>query len=119
MALAGFIAAVSAWFFAGWARVNGPNYDGWSHALVAFVFVALAAVAVALVGMPKLGAGRVAIAAGGALIAVVCAFVTIHWFGDGHPTTGVASALAWLGFSGLSIAAGALSLPSLRRRHST
>lgn len=119
MALAGFLAAVSAWFFAAWARVNGPNYDGWSHALVAFVFVALAAVAVALVGMPKLSARRIAIAAGAALATVGCAFVTIHWFGDGHPRTRVAPVLAWIGFSGLSIAAGALSLPTLRRQRST
>ncbi|MGZ4419561.1 MAG: hypothetical protein ACXVRV_15505 [Gaiellaceae bacterium] len=70
-------------------------------------------------GMPKLSARRIAIATGGTLVAVICASVTIHWFGDGHPTTRVGSVLAWLGFLGLSIAAGALSLPTLRRQRST
>jgi hypothetical protein len=119
VALAGSLAAVSAWLFAAWADVDGPNYDGWGRALVAFVFVALAAVAVALVAMPKLSARRIAFAAGGVLVAVICAFVTIHWFGDGHPTTWIASVLAWLGFLGLSVVAGALSLPSLRRQRLT
>ena len=114
MAVAGVLAAVSTWALAGWAGVNGPNYDGWSHAFAAFAFVAPAAGAAALVRMPRPNARHIAIAAGGTVLAVVCGGISIHWCGDGHPKTRIASVLAWTGFLGLSLAAGALSLPRIR-----
>jgi len=116
VASVGVLAAALAWLLAGWAGVKGPNYDGWSHALGAFGFVAAASAAAALVAMPRVSGGRIAVAAGGALVAVICGVVSIHWFGDGHPRTRTASVLAWIGFLGLSAGAGALSAPRRRNR---
>ena len=112
IALSGILAAFLAWVLAGWADVNGSNYDGWSHAFAAFVLVVLVADAIALKVRPRLNPARIAIATIGVAIAAISALVTIHWFGDGHPTSRMASVLAWIGFASLGVAAAALALPT-------
>jgi hypothetical protein len=112
VALSGILAALFAWGLAGWAAVNGPNYDSWSHAFAAFLLVVLVADAIALIVKPRLNPVRIAVATVGVVITAISAFVTIHWFGDGHPSTWIASVLAWIGFASLCVSAAALSLPA-------
>jgi hypothetical protein len=112
VALCGILAALFAWGLAGWAAVNGPNYDSWAHAFWAFVLVVLVADAIALIVRPRLNPVRIAVATVGVVITASSAVVTVHWFGDGHPSTRIASVLAWIGFASLCVSAAVLSLPT-------
>jgi hypothetical protein len=112
VALSGILGALLAWGLAGWAAVNGPNYDSWSHAFAAFPLVVVVADAIALIVQPRLNPARITVASVGVVITAISAFVTVHWFGDGHPPTRMASVLAWIGFTSLCVSAAALSLPT-------
>jgi hypothetical protein len=108
-------AAFVSWIFSAWFGINGPNYDGWSRTFAAFVGVIVLALVVALVTRPTLSRLRATIGLVAGVVVAVLVAVSIHWYGDGTPHSDIPSILAWVGLAALTVAAGAVSLPAIRR----
>jgi peptidoglycan/LPS O-acetylase OafA/YrhL len=108
-------AAFVSWIFSALFGINGPNYDGWSRTFAAFVGIIVLALVVALVTRPALSRLRATIGLVAGVVVAVLVAVSIHWYGDGTPDSAVPSILAWVGLAALTVAAGAMSIPSIRR----
>jgi hypothetical protein len=107
----GLFASFGSWVLAGWASVNGPNYDAWTAAFLAFAVVALVAGTVAAVAPGQPGHANVLAASLGAVVALICGEISIHWFGDGSPASRAPTLLAWTTFVALTLGAAALARP--------
>lgn len=109
-------AAFFSWIFSAWFGVNGSNYDAWSRTFAAFVGVIALALILALIRAPTLSRLRVTVAVTAMTAVALLVAVTVHWYGDGTPHSDIPSILAWIGLAALTVAAGALWVPSIRRR---
>ena len=108
-------AAFVSWIVSAWFGVNGPNYDGWSRTFAVFIGIIVLALVAVVIRRPTLTRLRITVATTAGVGVAVLVAVSIHWYGDGTPHSDIPSILAWVGLAALTVAAGAMSIPSIRR----